>query len=142
MAQTLAFGSGTLKYGNGTDLGVSEIQLEVSEEEIALYGSKTFPIAVARGKGTVKGSFKVPAWDSTMLTDITNATMGPNTSETALVWDMTDTAGVVHRFTLGNITLTSKKMSSGNDKWLTMDVSFSAAAKASDGKVLAVTTVP
>ena len=138
----LAFGSGTLKYGNGTDLGVSSIQIDISEEEIPLYGSKTFPVAVAKGKGSVKGSFKVPGYETTLLSSITNATMGPNTSETALVWDITTTTGTVYRFTLPNITLTSKKVGGGNDKWTETDVSFSAAAAASGGAVLTIATVP
>jgi hypothetical protein len=134
----LAFGSGVLKYANGSDLEVQEITLDISEEEIPLYGSKQYPIATASGKGSVKGTFKVPSYQSTLLATITNATMAAKTSEVSLVWEVDDTAGTTHTFTLPNVTLTSKKIAGGNDKWLMMDVSFSASAAASGGNVLTI----
>jgi len=133
----LAFGSGVLKYNGGSDLEVQDISLDISEEEIPLYGSKSFPIAIAKGKGSIKGSFKVPSYQSTLLATITNQTMAPAGTASTLVWEVDDTAGVTHTFTLHNVTLGSKKMSSGNDKWFVMDVSFSAAALA-NGSVLTI----
>lgn len=129
------FGTGTLEIDN-VAIPVQNISFEMSAESIPLYTNMSFPVAVATGKKSVKGSFTVGEINSALIAAIDNAIMQTAATETLLTWAALDTAGVTHTFGFPNITLTNKKFNAGTDKWLTMDVSFEAAASATGDHVM------
>ena len=136
MAWSALFGAGTLTYG-ATEIPVSNISLDDNSEVIELTANKEFSLAAANGKRSIKGSFTVQGYESVLLSSIENAVMAPLASATSLTWVLP--AGVSSvTFTLVNVLLTSKKVSSGNDKFMSMEIGYIALPESGGDTVMTV----
>jgi hypothetical protein len=137
MATSYVFGAGTLTIG-ATSIPVQNVSYEETSEVIELYANKGFAVAIAEGKKSVKGSFTVAGYEDTIVSSIENSVMAPVATATTLAWALPLQGGGTKTFTLANVILTSKKFSSGNDKFGTMEVSYTAFSELSGDTVLTV----
>ncbi len=134
------FSTGRLVY-NGDEIGtLSSVSTDDSDSLIPLSGNMKAPLKIASGPGKMSISAKFTAFDAAVLATITNAAMAPAAAEVALVWYLTDTAGVVKSVTYPNVTITSIKLSAGADKWLECDMTFEAACAGGTGAIRTIAT--
>jgi hypothetical protein len=134
------FSAGRISYG-GVEIGtITDVSLDQSDSIIPLPGNMKAPVKIASGPGKLTGSFKMSAFDATFLSTITNAVMAPTGAAVALVWYLTDSAGVVKSVTMPSVMLSSIKLSASADKWLSCDVAFEAASVGGTGAVVTVAT--
>jgi hypothetical protein len=133
-----AFGAGTLTY-NSLPVGtLQEVSIDVSFNIVTLMGALQFPVAIAKGPGSVKGSARFGNIDTDIMASITNTAMGPPAAETTLEWEVSTGAQNL-TITLHNVLLSSWKIGGGNDRFALTDISFEAvAAAASPYNVLTV----
>jgi hypothetical protein len=138
MATSYLFGAGTLTIG-ANEIPVSQITMEDSSETIDAWAGEDFPMASANGKRTVKGTFSVTGYEDTLLDDITAAVMAPiGGTPTTLAWELPASGGGTTTFTLASVLITDKKVSGGNDKFMTMECSYKAMRGAA-GAILTIT---
>ena len=134
------FSTGRLVY-NGDEIGtLSSVSTDDSDSLIPLQGNMKAPLKNASGPGKMSISAKFTAFDAAVIGTITNAAMAPAAAEVALVWYLTDIAGVVKSVTYPNVTITSIKLSAGADKWLECDMTFEAACTGGTGAIRTVAT--
>ena len=139
MATKYLFGAGTLTIGVAS-IPVQNVSYEETAENIELYANKSFAVAAAMGKKSIKGSFTVAGYEDTLVSSIENAVMAPIASDTSLSWALPAQGGQSTTFTLPNVILTSKKISSGNDKFFTMEVNYMALSELAGDTVSTVVT--
>jgi hypothetical protein len=134
------FSTGRLVY-NDVEVGtLSDVSMDNSETAIPLPSNMRAPVKSALGPGKASISCKFNAFDPSFLATLTNAAMAPAAAEIALVWYLTDTAGVVKSITFPNVTVSGIKLSAGADKWLECDMTFEAACAGGTGNLYVVAT--
>jgi hypothetical protein len=134
-----AFSTGTLVYNDVIVGTLQDVSLDQSSSLIPLQGNMRAPLANALGPGKMSGTAKFTSFDPTFLSTITNVAMGP-ASGVAMIWYITDSAGVVKSITMPAVTLTSLKLSASADKWLESSISFECACTGGTGALATVAT--
>lgn len=122
------FGAGVVTINSNPVGTLQDVSLDVSFNTVPLMGAYQFPVALARGAGSVKGSAKSGEFDSTLLgLPVSNELMAAPTTF-SITWAVTPQGGSLQTFTLAGCIISSWKLSGGNDRWLATDITFEASA--------------